>query len=100
MVIFGGNPLRRDEVLRHLATIGDLGAFAALSEAEGYELLLKHRARVRLVLIGGAYSAEQRQRIKAWCRAHQIVTTFTEPGLDYAYDNVLIKAHVKQALGL
>ena len=100
MVIFGGSPLRRDEVLRHLAPLGDLGAYAALSEDEGYELLRTHSERVRLVLIGGRYSAEQRERIKAWCRAHHIAAAFTEPGVDYAYDNELIRAHVKQALGL
>jgi hypothetical protein len=60
IVIFGGNPHRRDEVLRDLATIGDLGAYGALSEDEGYELLLRHKDRVKLVLIGGRYTPAQR----------------------------------------
>lgn len=68
MVLFGGNPHRRDEVLRHLSTLGDLGAYGALSEEEVYTLLEQHKDRVKLVLIGGRYSAEERVRIKAWCR--------------------------------
>lgn len=100
MVLFGGNPQRRDEVLRHLATLGDLGAYAALSEEEGYALLEKHKDRVKLVLIGGRYTAEQRVRIKAWCHEHFPSIAFTEPGVDYAYDNELTKAAVKRILGL
>lgn len=100
MVIFGGNPQRRDEVLRHLSTLGDLGAYGALSEEEGYALLERHTDRVKLVLIGGRYTAEQRVRIKAWCRARFPSMAFTEPGVDYAYDNDLTKAAVKRILGL
>ncbi len=100
MVIFGGNPHRRDEVLRHLATLGDLGAYGALSEEEGYELLLKHKDRVKLVLIGGRYSTEQRVRIKSWCRERFPMIHFTEPGVDYAYDNELTKGAVKRILAL
>jgi hypothetical protein len=100
MVLFGGNPQRRDEVLRHLATLGDLGAYAALSEEEGYALLEQHKDRVKLVLIGGRYTAEQRVRIKAWCRERFTNMAFTEPGVDYAYDNELTKAAVKRILGL
>lgn len=100
MVIFGGNPHRRDEVLRHLSTLGDLGAYGALSEAEGYALLEQHKDRVKLVLIGGRYTAEQRVRIKAWCRARFPEMAFTEPGVDYAYDHELTKSAVKRILGL
>ena len=100
MVVFGGSPIRRDEVLRHLAPLGDLGAYAALSEEEGYALILQHRARLRLVLIGGRYSPEQRERIKTFCDKHQIHTAFTEPGLDYPYENGRIQAEVKRLLGL
>lgn len=100
MVLFGGNPHRRDEVLRHLATLGDLGAYGALSEDEGYALLEQHKDRVKLVLIGGRYSAEERVRIKAWCRERFPDMAFTEPGVDYAYDNELTKAAVKRILGL
>jgi hypothetical protein len=99
-VLFGGNPHRRDEVLRHLATLGDLGAYGALSEEKGYALLLEHKDRVKLVLIGGRYSTEQRARIKAWCRERFPNMAFTEPGVDYAYDNELTKAAVKRMLGL
>lgn len=100
MVIFGGNPHRRDEVLRHLSTLGDLGAYGALSEEEGYALLEQHKDRVKLVLIGGRYTAEQRVRIKAWCRERFPSMAFTEPGVDYAYDNELTKAAVKRIIGL
>lgn len=100
MVIFGGSPLRRDEVLRLLAPLGDIGAYAALSEEEGYALILQYRERLKLVLIGGRYSAEQRARIKTFCREHQIHTAFTEPGLDYPYENAVILAEVKRLLGV
>lgn len=100
MVLFGGDPHRRDEVLRHLATLGDLGAYGALSEEEGYALLEQHKDRVKLVLIGGRYSAEQRVRIKAWCRERFPSMAFTEPGMDYAYDHEQTKAAVKRILGL
>lgn len=100
MVLFGGNPHRRDEVLRALATLGDLGAYGALSEEEGYALLEQHADRVKLVLIGGRYTAEQRVRIKAWCRERFPSIAFTEPGVDYAYDHEQTKAAVKRILGL
>lgn len=100
MVMFGGNAHRRDEVLRALATLGDFGAYGALSEDEGYALLQQHKDRVKLVLIGGRYSAEERMRIKAWCRERFPHISFTEPGVDYAYDNELTKAAVKRILGL
>jgi hypothetical protein len=100
MVLFGGNPQRRDEVLRHLATLGDLGAYGALSEEEGYALLEQHKDRVKLVLIGGRYTAEQRVRIKAWCRERLPNIAFTEPGVDYSYDNEQTKAAVQRILGL
>jgi hypothetical protein len=100
LVLFGGDPQRRNEVLRHLATLGDLSAYGALSEDEGYALLEQHKDRVKLVLIGGRYTAEQRVRIKAWCRARFPDMAFTEPGVDHAYDNELTKAAVKHILGL
>lgn len=100
MVMFGGNAHRRDEVLRALATLGDFGAYGALSEDEGYALLQQHKDRVKLVLIGGRYSAEERVRIKAWCRERFPHMAFTEPGVDYAYVNELTKAAVKCILGL
>jgi hypothetical protein len=100
MVIFGGNPHRRDEVLRDLATLGDFGAYAALSQSEGMELMLEHRSRLRLVLIGGAYSVEERQRIKAWAHEQGIDVPFTEPGVSYPYDNARIRAEVRRLLGL
>lgn len=100
MVIFGGNPLRRDEVLRLLTQLGDFAAYAALSEEEGCALILENRARLKLVLIGGRYSPEQRARIKQFCRDHQVTTAFTEPGLDYPYENAHIQAEVKRLLGI
>lgn len=100
MVLFGGDPHRRDEVLRHLSTLGDLGAYGALSEEEGYALLEQHKDRVKLVLIGGRYTAGQRVRIKSWCRERFPSMAFTEPGVDHAYNHELTKAAVKRILGL
>lgn len=86
-------------MLRHLSILGYLGAYGALSKEEGCEQLLKHKDRAKLVLIGGRYSAEQRVRIKAWCREQLTSMSFTEHGVDYAYDNELMKAAVRRILG-
>jgi hypothetical protein len=98
VVLFGGNPHRRDEVLRLLATLGGLTAHGALSEEEGMHLLAT-LPRVDLVLIGGRYTEEQRVRIRGHVRARLPRAALTEPGKDYPYDDGAVLADVRRKLG-
>jgi hypothetical protein len=98
MVLFGGNPHKRDHVLRMLETLGGLTAHGALSEEEGMHLLAT-LPRVDLVLIGGRYTEEQRVRIRAHVRAHLPGVPLTEPGVDYPYDDREMLADVRRKLG-
>lgn len=95
IVLFGGNPLRRHEVLEALRALGDVMAIGALSEDEGMELL-RTLPRVDVVLIGGRYSEEQRQRIRAYVREQLPGVSTTEPGWDYPYENSEILAQVRR----
>ncbi len=97
MVLFGGNPSRRHEVLSLLQAIGGITAYGALSEAEGMDLL-RDLPRVELVLIGGRYDESQRARIRAYVRERLPGTKMTEPGHDYPYSNDAIVAHVTRLL--
>ena len=98
MVLFGGNPHRRQEVLQLISRIGAIAAHGALSEEEGMRLLAT-LPRVDLVLIGGRYSEAQRARIRAHVREHMPATAITEPGWDYPYDNDAIVADLQRKLG-
>jgi hypothetical protein len=95
LVLFGGNPLRRDQVIRHLKVIPELSIIGTLSEAEGLQTL-QQLPRVDIVLIGGRYENDQRQRIRAFIRAHLPNVKVTEPGVDYPYEENLIKQQVEQ----
>lgn len=97
MVLFGGNPVRRQEVLLLIKEIGGINAYATLSEEEGMEKL-KALPRVDLVLIGGRYSGEERTRIKNFVDQNLPGTLITEPGYDYPYDNTFIKMDIKKKL--
>jgi hypothetical protein len=98
VVLFGGNPHKRDQVLRLLGTLGGLTAHGALSEEEGMHLLAT-LPRVDLVLIGGRYSEEQRVRIRAHVRANLPGASLTEPGHDYPYADGPMLADVRRKLG-
>lgn len=89
IVIFGGSPLRRHQVLSLIQRIGGITAYAALSEPEGMEMLRSYQADV--VLIGGRYSAEQRARIKNYVSLSLPSAKVTEPGYDYHYSDENIK---------
>lgn len=99
MVLFGGNPYRRHELLQLIASVGGISAHGALSEEEGTRLLAT-LPRVDLVLIGGRYSEEQRERIRAHVREHIAATAVTEPGWHYPYANDAIVADVRRKLAL
>lgn len=97
LVLFGGNPYRRDEVIRQMMTLPGVTIYGTLSEAEGIDKL-KSLSRVDLVLIGGRYSDEQRVRIRAYVKANLPGTPVTEPGYDYPYANEAILNDVRQKL--
>ncbi len=99
MVIFGGNPHRRHEVLQLLQGIGRITAYGVLSEEEGFEKMAS-LAKIDLVLIGGRYTNEQRIRIREYVRTHLPQTKMTEPGFDYPYQNEAIINDVKLKLGI
>ncbi|MEM8810055.1 MAG: hypothetical protein AAGF01_28895 [Cyanobacteria bacterium P01_G01_bin.38] len=98
VVLFGGNPQRRHEVIEQLQYLGDITIYGTLSEAEGIAKLEELGDRVDLVLIGGRYTSEQRQRIQAWIAKHLPQTKITQPGHDYPYSNEAIVADVAKQL--
>ena len=98
MVLFGGNPLRRHEVLKLVQQAGDITAYGTLSEEEGLEKI-KKLPRVDLVLIGSRYSDIQRQRIKEITGRLHPGARFTEPGREYSYENSAIKKDIREKLG-
>lgn len=98
LVLFGGNPLRRDEVIRHLMTIDNLSIIGTLSEEEGIATI-KQLPKVDIVLIGGRYSQEQRIRIKNFLKANYPQVQITEPGVDYPYDERIIQQEVQKIVG-
>lgn len=97
MVIFGGNPFRRDEVLQLIQSISGITVYGVLSEEEGLQQL-KTLPKVDLILIGGRYTDEQRVRIRKYVNAHLPNAKTTEPGYDYPYQNAAIAADIKQKL--
>jgi hypothetical protein len=99
VLLFGGNPYRRDEVIRLVQSIGEITAYGVLSEQEGMEKI-QILPKVDLVLIGGRYSQEQRNRIRAYAKQHMPNAKITEPGFDYPYENEAIKADIKIKLGI
>jgi hypothetical protein len=99
VVLFGGNPFRRDEVVKLVQSIGEINIYGALSEEEGLAKI-KSLSRVDLVLIGGRYSTEQRKRIRKFVYEELPTTKITEPGFEYPYENEAIKNDIKLKLGL
>jgi DNA-binding NarL/FixJ family response regulator len=97
LVLFGGNPLRRDEVIQHLRTLDNLSIIGTLSEEEGIATI-KGLPRVDIVLIGGRYTQDQRLRIKSFLKSNYPQVKVTEPGVDYPYDERLILQHVRMMI--
>lgn len=97
VLLFGGNPERRHEVIEQLQRLGDITVYGTLSEAEGMTKLAA-LGGVDLVLIGGRYTLEQRQRIQAWLIEHCPQAKITQPGHDYPYSNEAIVADVAKQL--
>lgn len=97
LVLFGGNPLRRDEVIRHLKTVTDLSIIGTLLEEEGIKVI-QELPKVDLVLIGGRYTTEQRFRIKTFIAENYPHIKVTEPGIEYPYDEEMIKNQVQKLM--
>ena len=97
MVIFGGNPHRRHEVLTMIGDLGGITAYGALSEDEGMALL-GSLPRVDLVMIGVRYGEAERVRIRAHVRKMLPQARLTEPGHDYPYENEAIVADIRRKL--
>lgn len=100
VILFGGNPYRRDEVVSLLSNLGDLSVYGTLGEEEGMAKIEAFDRKVDLILIGGRYSEDQRKRIKSWVMAHLPGVEVTQPGYDYPYSNYAILADVKKKLKL
>ncbi len=99
VVLFGGNPYRRDEVVRHLSQSIDISVYGTLSEEEGLAKI-ESLEKVDLVLIGGRYSEEQRVRIRKYVAEQLPNTKLSEPGVEYPYQNEAIKNDIKTKLGI
>lgn len=97
IVLFGGNPFRRDEVINRLKQLGDLTIYETLSEEEGMKKITT-LAKVDLILIGGRYSNDQRIRIRKFVAEHLPKTKISEPGVDYPYDTEAINQDIRLKL--
>ncbi|SMG47031.1 hypothetical protein SAMN05661096_03343 [Marivirga sericea] len=100
VILFGGNPYRRDEIVKLLSGLGDITVYGTLGEEEGMAKIQALNRKVDLVLIGGAYSEAQRTRIKQWVQANLAGVEVTQPGYEYPYANESIYADVKKKLNL
>lgn len=97
LVLFGGNPHRRDAVIRHLSSMGSISIYGSLSEEEGYALI-DRLPKVDLILIGGRYDEAQRKRILAFAAHRNPFIPVTQPGIDYPYTEENIYQQVKKIL--
>lgn len=97
LVLFGGNPLRRDEIIRHLKTLSQLTIIGTLSEEEGLAVI-RDLPKTDMVLIGGRYNAEQRERIKSYLTKTYPHIKVTEPGLDYPYEEARIIQTIREMM--
>ncbi len=99
ILLFGGNPERRHEVLTELAQIGEVNIYGTLSEEEGIAKLLE-LSKVDVVLIGGRYDETQRKRIRELVSKTYPAAKLSEPGWHYKYDNELIRKDIALKLNL
>jgi organic radical activating enzyme len=94
VLLFGGNPERRHEIIELLQPLKNVSVHGALSEEEGMELL-QMLPKVDVVLIGGRYTDEQRIRIRSFIFKNYPEIRITEPGVDYPYSNDTIFTHIQ-----
>ncbi|WP_350286939.1 hypothetical protein [uncultured Croceitalea sp.] len=94
IVLFGGSPIRRHDVIKIVSCIGDVTIYGTLSEAEGINKL-RTLSKIDIVLIGGAYNNEQRKRIRAYVAHNLPNVKITEPGVHYPYSDYNIQENIK-----
>jgi hypothetical protein len=97
MVVFGGNPEMRHQVVEMLEEFNKVTVFATLSEEEGMHRL-NALPKVNFVLIGGRYNEEQRGRIRKYVNENLPDAFTSEPGIDYPYGNEGIKSDMTKKL--
>ena len=98
MVLFGGNPMRMNEVVSMIRdSLKSVTAIGNFSEEEGLQKLNTLK-KVDLVLIGGRYSEEQRIRIRNYLKEHFPGVVTTEPGYQYPYDNAEILKDIRSKI--
>jgi hypothetical protein len=100
VVLFGGNPAMRDQVVRFLGPRLHMTVVGTLSEQEGLATLEALRDRVGAVVIGGRYDAAQRQRIRDYVTRTLPGVTVAEPGVQFPYDHELLLGRLTAALGV
>jgi hypothetical protein len=94
IVIFGGSPHRRHEIVNLLLPIENLSIYATLSETEGMSKI-KELGKIDIVLIGGRYAPQERERIRKFIAEQMPNVAITEPGYQYEYSNALIFEKIK-----
>lgn len=99
VLIFGSNPNLRHHVVSELGSIGYINVYGTLNESEGFEMF-NSLPKVDLILIGQAYSMEQRKIIKSLVKVKSPNTLITEPGIDFSVEGDGVKIQVKKLLNL
>ena len=89
-----------DKVIRELSSLGDVTIYGTLREEEGLAKIEELNGKVDLVVIGGAYTDEQRKRIKAWLAQKYPQIKLTQPGSDYPFSNDAINENFQKLLNL
>jgi DNA-binding NarL/FixJ family response regulator len=97
VLLFGGNPERRQEIIQLLQPLTNVSVIGALSEEEGMAQL-QTLSKVDVVLIGGRYTDEQRIRIRSFIHKNYPEIKITEPGVDYPYSNEAIFSHIQDLI--
>jgi hypothetical protein len=98
IVLFGGNEIRRQEIIDLIHTIDNkIEVYGALNEEEGMQML-QLLPKIDIVLIGGRYTSEQRKRIENFIISHLPNTKITQPGFDYEYSNENIKFYIEKLI--
>ena len=100
IVVFGGSPIRRDEIIRLLSKNEILTIYGTLSEEEGMIKLNELKDNIDLILIGGRYSSKERERIINWQKDNLPNIPISQPGVDYPYANDKIYKDIYSKLNL
>ncbi|MFS4415755.1 hypothetical protein [Maribacter sp. 2307ULW6-5] len=98
VVLFGGSPVRRDEIIRLISEGVDLTVYGTLNEEEGMAKLNELNEKADIVLIGGQYSNVQRERISKWVKVNLPKAKLSRPGFDYPYSNDAIRKDIVSKL--